>query len=76
MPCAQFLEEREAVSAGHDDVREDQVEGLELWRVQELSWRCRRRWLVSCQTEGAGERGQGVGFVVDDEQVRFLRHSG
>jgi hypothetical protein len=29
---------------------------------------------VAFQTKGARKRRQRVGFVIDDQQVRFLRH--
>jgi hypothetical protein len=70
----ELLEEFKAVLAGHDDIGEDEVEGLiadELDRTRSV---VANGGFVAGETEGPGEGGQGVGFVVDQKKMGFAWH--
>ncbi len=70
----EFFEKRQPIFAGHDHVGEDQVEGLCLGQFQSFVGVVADGGFVAFQTKGARKRRQRVGFVIDDQQVRFLRH--
>ncbi len=66
---AQVFEQREAVLARHDDVAEHHVEGLRLGQFQRARGVVADRRLVAGQAEGARQRGQRIGVIVDDQEV-------
>ena len=71
----QIFQQREAVAAGHHDVGEDQVEVARLGQFQRFGGVVADGGFVSGEAEGARERRQRVGFVVDDQDVGFaIRH--
>ena len=70
----QIFQQRQPVFAGHDDIREDQVERLRARQFQGLGGVVADRRLVAGEPKCARERSQRVGFVVDDQQMRFLGH--
>jgi len=67
----QFFEEFEAAFAGHDDVGEDEVEALVLDEFGGAEGVVADGGFVTGETKGAGERGEGVGVVVDEEKMGF-----
>jgi len=72
----QFFEEFEAALAGHDDVREDEIEALVLDEFGGAEGVVANGGLVSGEAKGARERGECVGVVVDEEEMGFARHGG
>ena len=66
-----LLQQGQAVHLGHDHVREDQVELLILDHLQGFYRIVTDRGFMPGKTEGAGERRQRVGVIVDDEEVSF-----
>ena len=70
---AQVFEQREAVLARHHDVDEHHVEGLRLDQFERARGVVADRGFVPGQAEGARQRGQRVGVVVDDQEVCQLR---
>jgi hypothetical protein len=67
------LEEREPVFTGHHHVGEDEVEALRLDELERADGAVTHYRFVAGETEGARQRGQRVGVVVDDQQPRLLR---
>ncbi len=70
----EFFEKRQAVFAGHHDVGEYQVEGLRFGQLQSLVCVVADGGFMTLQTKRPRQRGQRVGLVIYDQQVRFLRH--
>ncbi len=63
----QFFEKCESIFAGHDYVRQNQVEGLRFRQFQSLVRVVTHGGLVAFKTEGPREGSQRVGFVIDNE---------
>ena len=61
----QFFEEFEAAFAGHHDVGKDEIEMFGAEEFGGAEGVVADGGFVAGETEGAGERGQGVGVVVD-----------
>ena len=70
----QFFEEFEAAFAGHDHVGEDEVEALVLDEFDGAESVVADGGFVAGEAKGAGERGEGVGVVVDEEKMGFAWH--
>ncbi len=68
----EFFEQSESVFAGHDDVGEDEVEGLRFGEFEGFVGVVADGGFVAFETESARKRGQRIGFVVDDQQVCFV----
>ena len=64
--AANLFQKSEAIFAGHHHVREHEVEGLRFHQVQPAGRIVADGGVVSGQTEGAGQRSQGIGVVIDD----------
>ena len=69
----EFCEEFEAAFAGHDHVGEDEIEALVLDKFGGAEGVVADGGLVSGEAKGAGEGGEGVG-VVDQEEMGFAWH--
>ena len=69
----ELFKEGQPVFAGHDHVRKDQVKLLFLpaQHLEGAHGAVADGSLVARKAEGAGERGQGVGIIIDDEQAGF-----
>jgi hypothetical protein len=61
----EFFEELKTRFAGHDYVRKDEVEVLVADQFGGAEGVVANRSVVTSETEGAGQGGQGVGVVVD-----------
>ena len=72
---AQVFEQREAVLAGHDDVAQHHVEGLRFGQFERARGVIADRGFVPGQAEGARQRGQRVGVVVNDQEVCHRSYS-
>ena len=70
----QIFEESETVFIGHHDVRKDKVEVLRLREVERFRGIVADGGIVPGEAESAGERRQGIGFVVDDKKMGLERH--
>ena len=70
----EIFKQREAVAAGHDDVTEDEVEGLGLRELKGARRVVAHHGFMACKPEGARERSKRVGFVVDDENLCLGGH--
>ena len=68
----QIFKQGKPVAAGHNHVAQDQVEGLGAGEFQGACRVVAHHGFVPGETEGAGERCQSIGFVVDDEDVGLL----
>jgi hypothetical protein len=64
---AQVFEQREAVLARHDDVAQHHVEGLRFGEVERARGVVADGGFVPGQAEGARQRGQRVGVVVNNQ---------
>jgi len=62
----QIGEQRQAVSAGHDDVGKDQVKALRFYQVERAGGVVADGSLMPGQAKGSRERGQRIGVVIDD----------
>jgi hypothetical protein len=69
----QVFEEFDAAFAGHDDVGKNQVEGFGAEKLEGAGRVVANGGFMAGEAEGAGERGQRVGVVVDEEKVSFAR---
>src|SRR5690242_16956273 len=67
-----LFEQGNSIFTRHHDVGEDQIETLILYQLQSAPWLIANCGFMSSETKGTRERGQSVGFVVDDEQVGFF----
>jgi hypothetical protein len=65
----QVFKQGQTVAAGHDHVAENQVEGLRAGQFQRAYGVVADHSFMAREAEGAGERCQRVGLVVDDEDV-------
>ena len=65
---------REAVFPGHDHVRQNQIKRLRLGQFQSLGRVVAHRRLVSRQSKSARQRSQCVGFIIDNQEMRFRWH--
>ncbi len=65
----QIGEQREAVLAGHDDIGKHHVEAFGFDEIEGARGVIADGGLVAGETEGAGERRERVGVVVDDEEL-------
>jgi len=70
----QFFKEFEAAFAWHDHVGEDEVEALVLDEFGGAKSIIANGGLVSGKAKGAGEGCEGVGVVVDQEEMGFAWH--
>jgi hypothetical protein len=70
----QVFKQGEAVAAGHHYVAEDQVEGLSAGQFKGARRVVADDGFVPGEPEGAGERRQRVGFVVDDKDVCLVAY--
>ena len=76
---ARFLEvfeQRDAVSSRHHHVGKNQIEALRLREFERARGVVANGGLVARQAKRSRKRRQGVGVVVDDQDVRFRRHLG
>ena len=71
----QLFEELEAALAGHDHVGKDEIEALVLNEFGGAEGVVADGGLVAGEAKGAGERGEGVGVVVDQEKMGFTGHA-
>lgn len=70
----QFFEEFEAAFTGHDHVGKDEIEALVLDEFGGAEGVVADGGLMSGEAKGAGEGGEGVGVVVDQEEMGFAWH--
>ena len=70
----QVFKKEQAVAARHYYVRQDQIEGLGACQLQRTRGIIADHSLVAGEAEGASQRGQRIGFVIDDEDVGFGAH--
>ncbi len=68
--AADAVEEEDAVAVLHDDVGEDQVEGVVHRGVRRLAAAEGELDVISLALEGGTDHGAHVGFVVHDEDAR------
>ena len=72
----QVFEQGEAVLARHDDVAEHHVEGLRFGQFEGARGVIADGGFVPGEAEGARQRGQRVGVVVNDQEVCHRSYSG
>jgi len=69
----EVFEELDAALAGHYDVGKNQVEGFGAEKFEGAGRVVADSSFMASEAESAGKRGQGVGVVVDEEEVSFAR---
>jgi hypothetical protein len=67
----EVFEKLDAAFAGHDDVGKNQVEGFGAEKLESAGGVVANGGFMASEAESAGKRGQGVGVVVDEEEVSF-----
>ena len=70
----QILEEQEAIAARHHHIAQDEVKGLRTGQLECARGIVADHGFVACEPEGACQRSQCIGFVVDDKDVGFRTH--
>ncbi len=72
----EVFEQRDAIASGHHHVGKDQVEALRFRQIESARGVVANGGLVARQSKRSRQRGERVGIVVDDQDVRFGRHRG
>ena len=72
--CLEFFEEFHAGFAGHDHVGKDEVEAFGAEQFSGADGVVADGGFVAGETEGAGERSESIGVVVDEEEMSFAWH--
>ncbi len=70
----EIFEQGDAIAAGHDHVGKNQVEALGFGHFERAGGVIADRGVVAGEAKGASERSEGIGIVIDDQNIRFRGH--